>query len=1051
MTGKLRSIRGHVGRGVGLRRGPVGSALAVLAVVAGLVVVPAAGGSAAIADGVRTAQPVAVRAAVPVGKLTPRGCTVAAGAAVCDLFAMAGTASMLGTSIPIWGFSSVATAGSATAPGPLLVVQQGDQVTVNLHNQLPGQQISLAFPGQAPSAFTGTTGDDTSGIASGSDRSYRFTANRPGTFAYEAGHTSNGARQVAMGLAGALVVLPADGSAYGAAAGMPATSYDDEAVLVMSEVDPALNADPLAFDMRNFRPRYRTFNGKPYPATDEISTDQGHNVLLRYVNVGSQSHSMSVLGGDQVEIAQDGHQMKYQSTVTAESVEPGQTLDTLVRMPTGPEAKLALYEPAMHLDNNGQHNADPLQFAFGGMLTFLDTNAPPPSTDGVGPVASHATATPNPSDGTVDVTVTADLSDATTGGSPVAQAEFVVDDAVTTGVGYGIPMTASYGTVGVSGATGTLPAVAADCSPPTGPPPVALNCLSAGRHTIYVRALDAAGNWGSTVSVVLNLPKTGPQTSGGTLVDSPVNGTTAVDISATGDDSAAGGTITAAEYFLDTQGADGTGVAMTRNRVATIVSEDATIPAAAIAGLAEGTHHVLVHSKDSLGLWGPVLDLELVVDLTGPQVIAAAVAPNPSNGILTSKGNSGYLVVSAQISDTDAGGAPQSNLVDAETFLDPASPNPAGGSGLQLVAVDGALDAANESVYGLIPISQIRALSNGTHRVAVRGQDASGTWGPLYTVGLVVDKTAPVIAGPLTGAPNPTNGAANLTLTAALTESVGLGSAEFWVGTTDPGVGKGTRVSVSVTGGNAVATVPLVNVASGTVQFNLRVQDTAGNWSNALSTSVVVSRPNLIFANNFEPADPAWSGTTGLVAPTAAAAQTAVEPGSTRGLSVTLAGGRNNVAGYLTDASPTAETTYHARFAFNRNTLTPGNGNVLTLFDGRSAGNAAVFAVQYRVNGGQSQIRTVLSRAGGTVNGNWVVLPTGSSVLQVDWAAGPATGAGAGYLQLKINGSNMSNQTGNTSALRLDTVLLGVTGGFTGTSSGAGYFDSFLSTRVTLP
>ena len=38
----------------------------------------------------------------------------------------------------------------------------------------------------------------------------------------------------------------------------------------------------------------------------------------------------------------------------------------------------------MHLDNNGQHTADPLQFAFGGMLTFLDTNAPPPSTDGVG-------------------------------------------------------------------------------------------------------------------------------------------------------------------------------------------------------------------------------------------------------------------------------------------------------------------------------------------------------------------------------------------------------------------------------------------------------------------------------------------------------------------------------------------------------------------------------------------------------------------------------------------------------------------------------------------
>ena len=35
-------------------------------------------------------------------------------------------------------------------------------------------------------------------------------------------------------------------------------------------------------------------------------------MLLRYVNVGSQPHAMSVLGGYQLEVAQDGHPMKYQ-------------------------------------------------------------------------------------------------------------------------------------------------------------------------------------------------------------------------------------------------------------------------------------------------------------------------------------------------------------------------------------------------------------------------------------------------------------------------------------------------------------------------------------------------------------------------------------------------------------------------------------------------------------------------------------------------------------------------------------------------------------------
>ena len=77
----------------------------------------------------------------------------------------------------------------------------------------------------------------------GGTASYTFHATRPGTFLYEAGHTADGARQVAMGLVGALVVLPTDPPAAG-------REYDDEAVVVLTEVDPALNAAPPSFDMR---------------------------------------------------------------------------------------------------------------------------------------------------------------------------------------------------------------------------------------------------------------------------------------------------------------------------------------------------------------------------------------------------------------------------------------------------------------------------------------------------------------------------------------------------------------------------------------------------------------------------------------------------------------------------------------------------------------------------------------------------------------------------------------------------------------------------------
>ncbi len=1008
------------------RRVAVGASTSVLLAIA-LSVVPVSA-RAAVPSAVR---PSAVVPAAAAGKLAVQGCTTSGATDTCDLYAMAGTTSMLGGApIDIWGFSATGAAGTATAPGPVLVVNQGDTVSVTLHNQLAGQSVSLAFPGQPTTAFSAGLSSlaEEQGVATGGTSTYTFVAGRPGTFIYEAGHTADGNRQVAMGLAGALVVRAADGTAYGAAAGYPATTYDDDAVVVLSEIDPALNAAPTTFDMRSYAPKYRLINGRPFPSTDPISTDQGHTVLLRYVNVGSLEHSMSLLGDDQTQVAQDGHPMKYAETEVAMPVPAGATADTLVTMPSGPESKIALFEAGGRLDNNGQTTADPQSLAFGGMLTFLDTAAPPPSTDIVGPVSSHVTASPNPSNGLAAVTVTADLSDATTGGSPVDQAELVVDDAVTTGVGYGTPMTGAFGTINVAGATGTITQAT-------------LAGLDAGKHTVFVRAHDAAGNWGVVGAVILNLPKTGPQTTSGSLTPTPANGTQDVAISATGDDSAAAGTIDGAEYFLGAVGADGSGTPITPNRVAAVVSEDATIPAATILGLGEGIQHVFVHSHDSLGLWGPPLDITLPVDLTGPGVDGADVAPNPTNGVLTTLAHPGYLVVSATISDPSSGGV-QNAVTDAEGFLDTVG---APGTGFQLAAVDGAMDGSTESVSGLIPISQVKALSNGTHHVSVRGQDAAGNWGPIYAMNLIVDKTAPVL-GAVTGSPSPTNGAATLTLTASVSETT-IGIAEFWLGTTDPGVGKGTSAAFSVVGGNVVVTVPMAGIPSGSTRFNLRVQDTAGNWSKAVNTTVTVLQ-NVIFSSGFSVAAApfGWSSSTGALTVTTAAG--IPSGGGNTGLQVTLAGNNTNGARYVTDTSPTAETAYHASFAFNANTLTSGNNanSVITLFEGRTA-NAQVFAVQFHKTGGVNQIRIVMQRSsGGALTGGWVNLAAGAHTIRVDWASGTA-----GSLTLQLDGGLASTLTGNTSTLRVETARLGLTAGVTNTMTGSAFFDSFVSTRFTLP
>ncbi len=104
--------------------------------------------------------------------------------------------------MPVLGYA-LAPATSVAAPGgPVLVVTEGDVVTVNLTNGLVGEDTSLVFQGQAMVP-------DTTGVAPGATRAYTFTASSPGTFLYEAGLAEGSVSQAARGLHGALVVRPA--------------------------------------------------------------------------------------------------------------------------------------------------------------------------------------------------------------------------------------------------------------------------------------------------------------------------------------------------------------------------------------------------------------------------------------------------------------------------------------------------------------------------------------------------------------------------------------------------------------------------------------------------------------------------------------------------------------------------------------------------------------------------------------------------------------------------------------------------------------------------
>jgi hypothetical protein len=1006
-----------------------------------------------------TGTPARVPAAL-AGPIAQTGCTLDTGAdtAACDLYAKPGTVQLPGQAnpTPIWGFAA-SSAGAATLPGPVLVVDQGMAVTVTIHNDLglaagAARNLSLAVP-----AMTGLA-PDTTGVGDGASKSYTFTASRPGTYLYEAGHTEAGARQAAMGLVGALVVrapavaetLP-DGStaqvpsAYGTAG----TEYDDEAVMVLTEVDPALNtsADPTVFDLRKYAPKYRLINGKAYPETDPVASDVGRRVLLRYVDAGLEAHAMTLLGAGQKVLGTDARPASLPQTMATLPLPAGRAADTLVALPNVADgARYALMESSNQLNNNSQVDgsstgAGPVM-AFGGMLTFLDTNPAPPSTDLVGPVATNVAVNPASASVLAPVSITANFADVNPAGAPgnVMRAEAVIDNL---SVGEGTsPYTFSGGTgMGTPTWTGAVASI----------PALDLQSLSQGRHTVYVRAQDEAGNWGAVNSATFTLAVTGATTSAVTLTPARTRGTggTTVALTATGDDSALGGTVTAAEYYLDSVPPNpATAFPMTVVSPGSAVSDlTATIGSTTLSGLAEGSHTVYVRTQDSFGLWGPFASATLVIDRTAPTLNSGQASPAVTDGTTGSPSDPTDLRIDTSFTDPVASGV-SSPIAAAEGFLDTTG---ADGTGFTMQALDGSFNSATESAYGLIPLSELTALASGTHTVWVHAEDAAGNWGALAAVTFTLDKDAPTVSG-LAANPNPTNTATTTTLTGTATDPTSAITAAEWFEGTDPGTGAGHPMTVTATGATSAtisAQITVSGLSRGYHTFVVRARDSANHWSANVSIVVTVGPQNAIFSDGFE---------TGLVPPWSSASN----PAPVRSTRSALVGTYGlEISGtspqYLQDTTPTAETSMHVQFQFQPNGYN-NNANVATLLRGLTGGNATAFEVQYRWRNGQvanPEMQLVVSRSGGTYQTGFVtVSSTGVHTIRVDWVS--ATSTTAGSVRLLIDGNQAGNALpagSNTSAYTVETMQFGLVASGTRAVTASLYakVDAYVSNRYSIP
>jgi len=281
-----------------------------------------------------------------------------------------------GNTMFMWSYS--VTNGAFQYPGPVLCVNQGDTVTVILHNSLP-ERVSIMFPGQenvqangasAQPEFLGAGGilsSLTNSAVTGGTVTYSFVANNPGTFIYESG--TDPKKQVEMGLASALVVRPTLGATFVYNRADTQFTQGEEFIAILTEIDPYLHQSvevgKTNFNMNNYHPRYWLLNGRGFPDTvaDNFASwlpAQPYGALAlihpfnntaapgdpayhpypgveRFVNLGTEDFPFHPHGQNGLVIGRDGHALEgvggedLSMEKFAVNVGPGQTWDVLFR------------------------------------------------------------------------------------------------------------------------------------------------------------------------------------------------------------------------------------------------------------------------------------------------------------------------------------------------------------------------------------------------------------------------------------------------------------------------------------------------------------------------------------------------------------------------------------------------------------------------------------------------------------------------------------------------------------------------------------------------
>ncbi|MCY7379968.1 MAG: multicopper oxidase domain-containing protein [Gemmatimonadaceae bacterium] len=201
-----------------------------------------------------------------------------------------------GRKVEAWTYNGV-------VPAPQIRVRQGDRMRLVLKNELP-ESTAIHFHGlELPNNQDGVPFITQPPVKPGESYTYEFTVPNAGSHMYHSHH--NSAKQVGLGLLGAIIVEPRRPRAI--------EKVDVDYVMILNDGAHGY-----------------TLNGKGFPATEPISAKLGQKIRVRFMNEGMMIHPMHLHGMHMTVIDKDGWPQPQPWKCDTLNIAPGERWDVIV-------------------------------------------------------------------------------------------------------------------------------------------------------------------------------------------------------------------------------------------------------------------------------------------------------------------------------------------------------------------------------------------------------------------------------------------------------------------------------------------------------------------------------------------------------------------------------------------------------------------------------------------------------------------------------------------------------------------------------------------------